>query len=87
MQNQKGRIIVVIILALLFFSGCSKLNEENYNKIKIGMDYSEVLGIFGEAEKCTDSLMMKDCMWGSAEKYIKINFVADKVISASKNGL
>ena len=37
-------IILIICLApMLILLGCSKINQENYNKLEVGMDYDEVL--------------------------------------------
>lgn len=80
-------IIVCIAIFFLFYAGCSKLTLENYDKIKIGMDYSEVLTIIGDADECSEKLGIKNCLWGSAEKHIKVNFIADKVVLTSKKGL
>ena len=75
----------------LFFStilfGCSKLDRENYNKIKIGMDYQEVVSIIGKPDKCDSALGVKNCIWGNEEKNITVNFIANKVAVPSMKGL
>ena len=87
MLKQKMSIIIFLTITLLFYLGCSKLTEENYSKIKMGMDSSEVLSIIGNADECSDKLGIKNCKWGSSEKYIKVDFVANKVVLTSKKGL
>jgi hypothetical protein len=76
-----------MILSLLFFAGCSKVTKENYDKLKIGMDYGKVITILGEADDCSSALGTKSCIWGNDAKNIKIKFVAGKLIFFSKEGL
>ena len=87
MSKKKESIMILLTISLLFYLGCSKLTEENYNKIKIGMDYTEVLTIIGSPSECSSKLGVKSCIWGDSEKQIKINFIADKIILTSKKGL
>lgn len=44
------RGILLIVLATLLI-GCSKLNKENYDKLKVGMGYEEVVAILGKPDK------------------------------------
>ena len=85
----KNKIFIVIFLTIcfLFFSGCSELTKGNYDKIKLGMDYSEVFEILGNADECSVKLGVKNCIWGAESKYIKINFIADKIVLFSNKGL
>ncbi len=80
-----------LIIAALFFSliltSCSKLNRENYDKIKVGMEYSQVIALIGEPDKCDAALGMKSCIWGNETKNITINFIAEKVALPSMKGL
>ncbi|MCP4023112.1 MAG: outer membrane protein assembly factor BamE [Desulfobacteraceae bacterium] len=74
---------------LLFVSlvGCTKLNQDNYNKIKVGMDYPQVIQIIGKPDKCDAALGTKGCIWGNDQKNITIQFIADKVVFSSMKGL
>lgn len=66
--------------------GCSKLTMENYSKIKMGIEYSEVVKILGKPDNCSDALFVRNCVWGNEQKNITVNFVADKVLLiTSKN--
>ena len=82
---KKRRLPAIVLLALLA-AGCSKLTQENYAKLKTGMDYDEVTTILGKPDDCSETLGVKKCIWGDEQKHITINFVADKMmLSNAKN--
>jgi hypothetical protein len=87
MFKHKISIVILLTICFLFFVGCSKLTKENYDKIKMGMDHSEVNAILGKASECSDTLGIKNCIWGAEAKYIKVNFIADKVVFFTNKGL
>lgn len=73
---------------MLTLAACSKLNLENYEALKMGMDKTQVESIIGGASECTETLGSESCIWGSETgKHIKINFVADKAVLFSHDGL
>jgi len=77
-------VIALSLLAVLI--GCSKLTMENYSKIKMGVEYSEVVKILGKPDNCSDALFVRNCVWGNGQKNITVNFVGDKVLLVtSKN--
>ena len=78
-----------LIIFLLIFSlvGCSKITHENYDKIKVGMNYQQVVDILGQADKCDAALGAKSCIWGDEKKNIKIKFIAEKVVVPTMKGL
>ena len=80
-------LLTVMIFVSLSISACSKITQENYEKIKLGMAYEEVVDILGKAQECSSSLGMTNCRWESNGKYIKIQFIADKVVLFSAKGL
>ncbi len=80
-------LITVIIFVSLFTTGCNKVTQENYEKLKMGMAYEEATNILGKAQECNSAIGMTNCRWGSDEKYIKIQFIADKVVLFSGKGL
>ena len=85
-----NNIIIFLVLGLFLsiaLVGCSKLNRENYDKIKVGMDYPEVISIIGKPDKCDAALGAKSCIWGNDNKNITIKFVADRVVVPSMKGL
>jgi len=73
------RFIVLVILAALL-AACSKLTQENYDRLKMGMGYEEVVSILGKPDSCSDSLVAKSCIWGSEQKNITVNFIGDKTV-------
>jgi hypothetical protein len=79
--------IIVLLAALLLVAGCSKLTQENYDKITMGMNYDEVISILGEADECSGAVGVEKCTWGGGEKYIKVNFIGKKVVLFSSKGL
>ena len=82
-------VAVVICVSLIpVIVGCSKVNQENFDKIKIGMTYEEVVAILGKQQTCEEIIMKtKDCMWGSSSKQVNIKFVGDTVVWKSAKGL
>jgi len=81
-------VLVICMFSLLALTGCSNVNKENYDKIKIGMSYEEVVGVLGKPNTCEDPVLKtKSCMWGSSDKQIKIKFVADIVTWRSSKGI
>jgi hypothetical protein len=92
-MKRVNMMIKLAMLAIFLFSvftmvGCDTVNKENYDKIKIGMSYEEVLEILGEPDTCEDPVLRtKSCIWGSSDKQIKIKFVVDMVAWRSSKGL
>jgi len=80
-------LITIIIFVSLFIFACSKVTQENYEKIKLGMAYEEVIDILGKAQECDSSIGMTNCRWENNGKFIKIQFIADKVVLFSAKGL
>ena len=79
--------LLVLLTILLFTSGCSKITKENYDKLEIGMEYSEVITILGKPDNCSDTMGAKSCIWGNEAKNITINFLAEKSIILSSVGI
>ena len=90
MTNYKPIILIILILCLVpmfILLGCSKINKENYDKLKVGLEYEEVLKIIGKPDECESALNMKNCIWEEPSKSIKIIIVADKVFFLSSQGI
>ena len=80
--------MLLLILSLCFSTtGCDNLTQENYSKIKVGMSLQEVEKLLGSSPTCDSAVGMKNCTWGSADKHVKVQFVADKVALYSAKGL
>jgi hypothetical protein len=80
-------ISVCLAVSILSFTGCSKANQENYNRLKVGMSYDEVVAILGQADECGSAVSLKNCTWGSEKKSVNIQFAGDKVVFFSGKGL
>jgi len=86
-------MVKLLVLSICMFSvlsivGCNKVSKENYDKIKIGMSYEEVVGVLGKPDTCEEPIMKtKSCMWVSSDKQIKIKFAADIVAWRSSEGI
>lgn len=86
-MKQIAKLVVLILVFGMLFWGCSKLNQENYGKIKMGMAYEQVVDIIGNPDVCDEALGAKKCVWGNVEKNITITFMGDQVIMPSMKGL
>ena len=83
----KLKSALLVAAATLALVGCGKINKENYDKLSVGMDYSEVTGVIGDPDNCKETLGTKRCTWGDDSKYIKVSFIADKATLFSNEGL
>jgi hypothetical protein len=80
-------LFILLILCSFMITGCSKVTLENYEKLKVGMSYQEIIAIIGAADECSEKLGTKSCTWASNEKFIKVKFVADNAVYFSKKGI
>jgi hypothetical protein len=86
-KNIRKGMTVFIISLLLICSGCSRVTQENYDKLSVGMDYEEVVKILGEPSECKSILNAKNCIWGNSSKRISVKLIANKVVFLSSEGL
>ncbi|HHO47709.1 MAG TPA: outer membrane protein assembly factor BamE [Desulfobacteraceae bacterium] len=84
-----GKAAGLIIIALLLFTlaACSRVTQENYRRLQVGMEYSEVTAILGEPSRCDSVLTAKTCDWGKKERMITVRFVGDKAVFFSSKGI
>lgn len=71
----------------LLLAACNKVTAENFNKLKAGMQRSEVETLLGAPTECKGILVGTSCTWGDAERYISIQFVSDQVVMFAGQGL
>jgi hypothetical protein len=83
----KKIIFWILIAAVLLTIGCSKLTTENYNRLRIGMNYDKVVSLLGTADQCDGAMGFKNCMWGNKKRNIKVSFAGEKVVVFSGHGL
>jgi hypothetical protein len=81
------KTILITAAASLLLAACSKVTQDNYDKVESGMSRAEVEAIIGNATKCKEALGAASCVWGDDNKYIKVKFVADIAAIVSSNGL
>lgn len=78
---------MLMLMLCVCLTGCSKVTRDNYDRIRIGMEYRQVTELIGEPDRCDAAVGVKTCIWGNQTKNITINFVADKVVLPSMKGL
>ena len=83
----KIRSALGIIALSLTLTGCGNLTKENYDTLKVGMEYTEVTAVIGDPADCSETLGTKRCTWGDEATQIKVSFIADKAIHFSNKGL
>lgn len=80
-------LLIICLVPMFILLGCSKISQENYDKLKVGMDYDEVLKILGKPDNCESILNMKNCIWEESSKSITIKIAANKVVFISSYGI
>jgi outer membrane protein assembly factor BamE (lipoprotein component of BamABCDE complex) len=79
--------VLLVMVLCLQLTACSNLTQENYDKIKMGMSFQEVEKLLGSGPTCDSAMGMKSCTWGTPDRYVKIQFVAEKVALHAAKGL
>lgn len=77
----------LVLLLCPLLTACSSLTQENYDRIKVGMSFQEVEKLLGSGATCDAAMGMKSCTWGTAERFIKVQFVSDKVLLHVARGI
>lgn len=72
---------------LILLLGCSKVTQENYEQIRVGMGYDAVVAILGKPNACDSVANVSSCVWGNVSKNIKVRFVNERVTSVSALGI
>lgn len=78
---------VLTLFLCLLLTACSSLTQEHYDKIKVGMSFQEVEKLLGPGPTCDSGMGLKSCTWGNDDKFVKIQFVSDKVVLHVAKGL
>ena len=77
----------LVLTLLISVAGCSKLSMDNYQQLKTGMAYDEVVAIIGKPVSCEEALGTRKCIWGDDKSNIEAAFLADKALLFSHKGL
>ncbi len=81
----KKRLAISLLVVL---AGCSKVTQENYDALEAGMSFTQVTDIMGAPDLCEEKFGTNSCRWGELDdKFIKVNFIADKAVFFEKQGL
>ncbi|MHA6492161.1 hypothetical protein ACX0MV_02785 [Pseudomonas borbori] len=78
---------LVLLSACLLLAACSKVNQENYSKIKAGMPKAEVESLLGKPRECAGAIGLTSCTWGDETAFISVQFAGDNVMMFSGQGL
>lgn len=81
----KRCLLLIVSVALL--AACSRLTQENYDRLKVGMGYDEAVTILGKPDSCSEALVAKSCIWGNDRKNMTVNFIGNKIILYSSTGI
>jgi hypothetical protein len=71
----------------VLITACSKINQDNYSKITVGMNKAEVEKLLGTPTDCSGAIGLSSCTWGDKETYISIQYAGDKVVVFAGHGL
>jgi len=85
-MNKLIKMGLIASLALTL-AACGKINQENYDKLEVGMELATVENLLGSPDKCDTNLGVKTCQWGDTSKYIKVSYAFDKATLFSNKGL
>ncbi|USD39824.1 DUF3862 domain-containing protein [Ferrimonas sp. SCSIO 43195] len=75
------------VAAVLLLSGCSRITQENYDKLELGMSKADVEAVIGRADDCSGSMGTETCVWGTDQRQIKVGFAADRAMLFTHKGL
>jgi hypothetical protein len=78
---------LAVLAACVLLAACSKINQENYAKLKAGMPKSEVESLLGSPTECSGAIGLTSCTWGDDKTFISVQFAGDKVMMFSGQGL
>ena len=78
---------VSLLAALVLLSGCNKITQDNYAKLKSGMLKHDVDQLLGSPTECAGALGLTSCTWGDEQRFISVQFAGDKVLIFSGQGL
>ncbi len=76
-----------LLSCCLLLLACSKVNQQNYAKLKAGMPKAEVEGLLGAPTECSGALGISSCTWGDEQSFISVQYAGDKVLMFSGKGL
>lgn len=80
--------MLLVLCATLGLAACGdKLAMKQYEQLKVGQGYDEVVGIIGNPASCNEMVGIRSCVWGTDQKNIKVTFAGGKVFTLSATNL
>ena len=77
------KIALAALLAALLIAGCSRVNEENFSKIRDGMSEEEVIEVLGPPTESNSVTVLgisgTSSRWVGRDAVISVRFVNGKV--------
>lgn len=83
----KRIFLTILLTGLLLATGCSKLTMENYDRLRMGMEYNEVVSLLGKPDNCSETLGTRSCVWGDENRNITVIFLGGQATFFSHTGL
>ena len=77
-EASMNRTLLACLLLLL--AGCSRITQSNYEKLRVGMTYDEVIAILGKPTSCSDVMIARSCIWGDEKRNISVTFVGNQIL-------
>jgi hypothetical protein len=79
--------IIALLALVASLIGCSKVNQENYDRLKTGMSKAEVEEVLGKPNHCDAAMGVSSCVWGDEQRAINVQYARDVVLTYSGRGL
>lgn len=86
-MRNRGAGWIVAILGGLLLAACGKLDMVHYDRLKVGQSYDEVVGIIGKPDRCDDMLGLRKCQWGNDNRYVRVTFAGNTVLTLVAHNL
>jgi len=80
------RFVPAVLLAVALVA-CGKVSMENYQRLKVGQSYDEIVAVVGQPARCDELLGVRQCQWGDDDRYIRVGFVAGAALTLSAHNL
>ena len=78
---------LALLSLCVVLAACSKINQENYSRLKAGMNKHEVEKLLGSPTDCSGALGVSSCTWGDKNSFISVQYAGENVVMYSGQGL
>lgn len=78
---------IALLGVCLLVVACTRITQENYSKIKVGMDHNAVEALIGKPTECSAALGVSSCKWVDGVSSISVQYAGDRVAIYSADGL